>query len=131
MQIVAKRLREGQDLFIAIERVAKDEAIKAGVVLSAVGSLKESKIRVPVINGKVNYISPSNLEIDSVHGTVSIAGNHLHITASDVNGKVYAGHLKEGCIVRTTCELVIGILNGVEFDRTPDPDTGFDELDIK
>lgn len=41
------------------------------------------------------------------------------------------GHLKEGCIVRTTCELVICILEETIFERQPDDITGFDELVIK
>ncbi len=104
--------------------------VKAGVILSAVGSLKEAKVRVPVIDGEVKYMSLQNLEIDSLHGTVSKNGAHLHITVSDVEGKVTGGHMKEGCIVRTTCELVIGILDDVVFERRPDALTGFDELVI-
>jgi len=76
----------------------------------------------------VSYITPENLEVDNLHGTVSINGCHLHISVSDVNGTVFGGHLKDGCIVRTTCELVIGILDDLTFDRKPDPETGFDEL---
>ncbi len=41
------------------------------------------------------------------------------------------GHLKEGCLVRTTCELVIGILENTVFKRKPDAQTGFDELVIE
>ena len=76
----------------------------------------------------MKYITPSNLEIDTVHGTVSANGVHLHISVSDVEGRVYGGHLKEGCIVRTTCELVVGALEDVVFDRVADEATGFDEL---
>jgi predicted DNA-binding protein with PD1-like motif len=41
------------------------------------------------------------------------------------------GHLKTGCIVRTTCELVIGILDDITFKRKTDPETGFDELTLE
>lgn len=103
----------------------------AGVILSAVGSLKESTIRVPVIDGNVQYIHPQDLEIDTVHGTVSANGCHLHITVSDIEGQAWGGHLKEGCIIRTTCELVIGVLEDKVFTREPDAQTGFDELVIQ
>ncbi len=124
------RLKDGQDLISEIKELIHKHNIQAGVVLSAVGSLRHSKIRVPVLDGEIKYINPENLEIDSVHGTVSVNGIHLHISVSDIEGKVFGGHLKEGCIIRTTCELVIGILEDVEFDRQFDKNTGFEELEI-
>jgi predicted DNA-binding protein with PD1-like motif len=75
MKIVATRLQDGQDLMKEIQKLAEDHSIQAGVVLSAVGSLKTSNIRVPILNGKIKYIYPKNLEIDNLHGTVSINGN--------------------------------------------------------
>lgn len=130
MKTVAIRFQDGQDLLKCIKQLVKEHNIKAGIILSAVGSLKTSKIRVPVINGKFKYIEPTNLEIDNLHGTVSVNGCHLHISVSSINGSVMGGHLKEGCIVRTTCELVIGILEDTIFKRGLDPQTGFDELVI-
>jgi predicted DNA-binding protein with PD1-like motif len=85
---------------------------------------------VPVINGEVKYIHPENVEIDALHGTVSKHGYHLHVSVSDLDGKVWGGHVKEGCTIRTTCELVIGVLDDVAFTREPDENTGFDELKI-
>ena len=130
MRTIAKRLVDGQDLLVEIQVLVKLHDIQAGVILSAVGSLKTSKIRVPVIDGEVKYITPENLEIDNLHGTVSVNGSHLHISVSNVEGSVLGGHIKEGCIVRTTCELVIGVLDDVVFDRLPDKTTGFDEITI-
>jgi predicted DNA-binding protein with PD1-like motif len=130
MKTIATRLTDGQDLMTEIKKLVEEHGVHAGVILSAVGSLSTSTIRVPVINGAVRYIHPENLEIDNLHGTVSINGVHLHISVSDINGVVLGGHLKEGCIVRTTCELVIGILDNTIFKREPDTLTGFDELVI-
>jgi predicted DNA-binding protein with PD1-like motif len=128
MQTIVKRLHDGEDLYLEINELVKENDIQAGVILSAVGSLKESRIRVPVIDGKVHYINPKNLEIDNLHGTVSVNGCHLHISVSSVDGVVKGGHVMEGCIVRTTCELVIGILGKTVFKREADTHTGFDEL---
>ena len=41
------------------------------------------------------------------------------------------GHLVEGCIINTTCELVIGQLEGYEYDVEFDEETGYDELLIR
>ena len=129
MKTIAVRLRDGQDLLIEIKRLVEEHAVEAGVILSGVGSLKTSNIRVPVINGEVKYINPTDLEIDALHGTVSKSGCHLHITVSDREGRAIGGHVKEGCVVRTTCELVVGILDDTVFERKLDPKTGFDELE--
>ena len=128
MKTISVRLHDGQDLLQEIQSMVAKHSVKAGVVLSAVGSLKTSKIRMPIIDGEVKYLFPSNLEIDSLQGTVSENGSHLHISVSDIEGNVVGGHIKEGCIIRTTCELVIGILDGTNFSREPDDQTGFNEL---
>jgi predicted DNA-binding protein with PD1-like motif len=130
MKTTAKRLTDGQDLMQEIKQLLDEHGVQAGVILSAVGSLKQPTIRVPVINDEVKYIHPENLEIDSLHGTVSKNGCHLHISVSDLDGKVWGGHLKEGCIIRTTCELVIGVLEDKTFTREMDDATGFEELHI-
>ena len=38
------------------------------------------------------------------------------------------GHLVTGCIVNTTCELVLGVLDGWRFGTQDDPQTGYDEI---
>lgn len=131
MKTIAVRLTDGQDLYQEIENLVAEHEIKAGIILSAVGGLSESTIRVPVIDGRVKYIHPPNVEIDCAHGTVAANGLHVHISISDVDGKVWGGHLKSGCTIRTTCELVIGILEDVTFSRQPDPHTGYDELVVE
>lgn len=130
MKTISKRLTDDQDLMTEIRRLLEEYDVEAGVILSAVGSLKQSNIRVPVLDDKVMYIHPENVEIDSLHGTVSKHGCHLHISVSDVEGTVLGGHVKEGCTIRTTCELVIGILEDTVFTREPDEQTGYDELQV-
>ncbi len=131
MKTIAVRIKEGKDLVKEIEKIIADNDIQAGIILSGVGGLTKSKIRVPVIDGNTTYIYPENLEIVSLDGTVSPTGIHIHISGSDIEGKVWGGHLKEGSTVRMTCELVIGILDDTVFERSPDPNTGYKELSIK
>ena len=70
-------------------------------------------------------------EIVSITGTVSKDDVHIHISVSDNTGKTIGGHLKNGTIVDTTCEVVIYELREYVFDREPDSITGYDELVIK
>ena len=126
MKTICKRLHRGDDLLLSIRQIAQSENIKAGVVLSAVGC---------VLRGRVRDASGINIrsinehcEIVSLNGTISAARCHLHIALSKEDLSTVGGHLVEGCIINTTCELVLGVLDswriGVEFDE----ETGYDEL---
>ena len=130
MKTFAVRLEDGQDLKKALEKLVADNNIKSGVILSGVGSLHSAKLRMPVIKGKIKYLELKDLEINSLHGTMGSNGNHIHIVVSDLYGKVWGGHLKEA-IIRTTCELVFGLMDNTEFLRKHDKKTGYDELVIK
>ena len=70
------------------------------------------------------------LEILSLSGTLSLDGAHLHIAVSDSKGAVIGGHICAGSLVRTTAELVIGLLPEWRFRRELDPATGYAELQI-
>ncbi|MBE9171571.1 DNA-binding protein [Cyanobium sp. LEGE 06143] len=50
------------------------------------------------------------LEIVSLAGTLSADGAHLHIAIADNTGAVIGGHLAPGSLVRTTAELLVGLL---------------------
>ena len=70
------------------------------------------------------------LEIVSGTGTISKDGCHIHVSVSDREGSVFGGHLKDGCPVALTAEIVIGIFDDVSYKRVPDGDTGFKELEV-
>lgn len=125
--IVITRLTRGMDLKDSISKICIKENIKAGVILSSVGSIKKINIRLPNLN---TFMKEANYEIISLNGTLSSNRIHLHISASDINGNVIGGHLLEGTIIDTTCELVIQKLE-CEFIKKYDESTKFDELAIK
>ena len=65
-------------------------------------------------------------EILSIIGSISTLDGeyypHLHISASDGEGKVFGGHMKKARI-SVTCELTINIIDGI-VERQKDPETG-------
>lgn len=124
--LVIKRLLPGQDLKKEILALVREHQINAGVVLSSVGSLTRLSLRLA--NENQTSIRVEFFEIISLNGSLSMDGVHLHISAADSNGTVMGGHLLDGCIVHTTCELVLMKLPGVQFSRRPDENTGFLEL---
>ena len=52
------------------------------------------------------------------------------MSISDAECNVFGGHVMPGCTVRTTLEVVIGEIEGLEFTRPTDLRTGYDELSI-
>ncbi len=116
----------GDDLLLSIRELAQEKHIAAGVVLSAVGCVTEAKVRDA---SGVNIRSiGEHCEIVSLNGTVSEQRCHLHIALSREDLSTLGGHLCPGCIVNTTCELVIAELPGVRFGVEQDGETGYDEL---
>ena len=120
------RLHRGDDLLLSIRELAKQKNIAAGVVLSAVGCISEGRVRDA--SGVTVREIPDHCEIVSLNGTVSAQRCHLHIALSRDDLATIGGHLCVGCIVNTTCELVIAELPGVSFGVENDPETGYDEL---
>jgi predicted DNA-binding protein with PD1-like motif len=72
-----------------------------------------------------------DFEIVSFVGTLAEDGPHLHLAVSDSYGGMIGGHAQEGCVVRTTAEIVVGELEDFVFSRPVDPATGWDELAIE
>lgn len=120
------RLHRGDDLLESIKALAKKEHIQAGVVLSSVGCISRGRVRDA--SGVTIREIGEHCEILSVNGTVSEKRCHLHIALSREDLSCLGGHLCPGCIINTTCELVIGELPGVGIDVEFDSETGYDEL---
>lgn len=134
MEMIATRVKEGRDLKQSIIDFAANSSITAGTIICAVGSLSKAHIRMAGAqpNNQDVRAYEGIFEIVSLTGTISIDGEvHLHISFADKEGAVVGGHLKDGCIVHTTVELIIAKQDNVIFNRKPDPKTGFDELEVQ
>ena len=120
------RLHRGDDLLLSVKEIARQKNIRAGVVLSAVGCILKGRLRDA--SGVTIREIDGHYEIVSLNGTVSERRCHLHIALSGEDLTAIGGHLCPGCIINTTCELVIADLPDVLFDVEEDPETGYDEL---
>ena len=123
------RLTRGQDLYRAIEDYATAPHIAAGAVVSGVGCVSRWEVRDA--SGVTVQSGTEDVEIVSLMGTVSDRGCHLHVSFSREDLSVFGGHLRPGCIVNTTAEIVLLELEDFSFTREPDPVTGYDELVIR
>ena len=128
MNVVPLRLTPGADLRRVLEAWMAEQQEQAGCVLSAVGSL--SVVQLRLAGAAEATAIHGDLEILSLSGTLSPDGAHLHLAIADNTGAVIGGHLGAGSLVRTTAELVIGLLPQWRFRRELDPATGSAELRI-
>lgn len=128
MKTLALRFAPGTDLRAALEAVLAQHGAQAGYVLQGIGSLGTARIRfagrddLAELNG--------DLELLTLGGSLSPDGVHLHLTVSDASGRVTGGHMGLGCIVRTTAEIIVALLDEFRFTRQPDAATGYPELVI-
>ena len=129
MVIHSVRLHRGDDLLNSIKKLAQEKHIKAGVVLSAVGCVLQARLRDA--SGVTIRDIEEHCEIVSLNGTVSEKRCHLHLALSKEDLSTIGGHVVEGCIINTTCELVIAELPGQQIDVEFDEETGYKELIFK
>lgn len=126
MKEFAIRLVRGADLKASIEKECIDNNINTAIVLSGVGCVSKAKFRLAKAVNSLEV--EEDFEIVSLNGTISNGQAHIHIALSDEIGNVIGGHLLEGCIINTTCELVLGVLEEYESIREFDDNTGYDEI---
>jgi predicted DNA-binding protein with PD1-like motif len=126
----ALRLLPGDDLVHGILGHCKAHDVSAAAVLSCVGSLSCATLRLAGAEEIIEL--DEELEIVSLVGTVGRLGeeHHLHMSVSRRDGSVLGGHCKGKFLVRTTAELVIGVLPKLVFERALDSSTGYKELQV-
>lgn len=125
----AFRLRPGADLKQAIQYYVNHHGIKAGWIVTAVGSLTKYNIRFA--NQAEGSTESGHFEILGMSGTVSENGSHIHITVADSTGKTIGGHLLDGNIIYTTAEVIIQEDTSLVFKREFDGTTEWKELMIE
>ena len=104
MRSICLRLRRGDDLLLSIRRLAEREGLRCAAVLSGVGCVTEAHVR------------------DASGVTV----RHIALSREDMT--TLGGHLMEGTVINTTCELVLLELDGWRCGVEQDAETGYDEI---
>jgi len=85
------RLKSGADLKGALTKYADERGVRAGVVVTCVGSLSKAALRYAGNSG--SSVVTSDLEIVSMTGTLGRDGMHIHLAASNAGGQTFGGHL--------------------------------------
>lgn len=124
----ALRLPPGTDPVAGLRDLFDQAGTRAMALVTCVGSLRRAVIRHA--NQPDGTVYDGHFEITALVGTLDAAGEHLHITISDGDGRAFGGHLLPGSRVYTTAEIVTVALPGLVFNRAPCPASGYDELVI-
>ncbi len=122
---ILSRLMPGEDLFGRLKTIAKEKGIERGIVISAIGSLKN----VVFVNVRPHTGIPVKtedmIEIEEAgpFELLSLEGNffpsqedgepviHLHAILGTSSGSVSGGHLLKATVF-TTAEIILGSLTG-------------------
>jgi predicted DNA-binding protein with PD1-like motif len=123
-RIVVLRFKYQTDLLAGLEKMVKQEKIRNGVILSAVGSVRGYQLH-QVSNRtlpshdifETNLTQPADLV--SMNGYVIEGKLHPHMTLATPD-RVIAGHLEPGTQVFTFAIVTIGVMNDVDFRRLDD-----------
>ncbi len=140
-EIILCRLMPDEDLFTALKRIAKDYGVERGVILSAIGSLKnvvfrnvKTNVDVPVKLEDTNEMEEAGpFELLSLEGNIFPSENdgdlmiHLHVMLGSPSGNVMGGHLFKAAIFTTT-EIFIGKIEGSSVYKAKSDVTGLMEL---
>ena len=129
VRIYVLRLVPGQDLRAELEQFTKAKNIRAGFIITCVGSLRKAALRLADKSEATAF--DGKFEIVSLVGTLTPDGPYLHISISDGTGKTIGGHLVAGCEIYTTAEIVIGDALGLEMTSELDTESGYKELKIR
>lgn len=124
---IIARIDKGEEILAQVKEIALKEDIKLASV-QALGAINRFKVGVFKTKEK-QYLAnefEGDFEIVSLAGTINTMNNefycHLHLSAGDIDGKVFGGHLNEA-FVSATCEMVINVIDG-EVDRYFDEEIG-------
>lgn len=123
------RLKPGTDLRQELEALTREKAWMAAFVVAGIGSLSKASLRLA--SAPLACRIDGNLELLCLSGTLCPDGAHLHASVSDADGQILGGHVGQGCIVRTTAEILVAVLPEWRFAREFDASTGYVELVIR
>lgn len=131
-QILFCRIDRGEDLLKSIRKAIEDTKLDTGIVISGVGSLLKARIHMVASNDfppKDDFLDfEGPLEIVSLQGIIANGEPHLHISIVNRDFKSFSGHLEEGCLILSICEVAILKVEDPKVIRTVFPGTHVGKL---
>jgi uncharacterized protein len=123
-RVVVLRFKYKSDLLSGLEKMVKEQRVRNGVILSAMGSVRGYQIH-QVSNRTMpsqdtylkNPTQPADLV--SMNGYVINGRIHAHVTLATPD-RTLAGHLEPGTEVFTFAVVTIGVMNDVDLGKVDD-----------
>lgn len=123
-RIVVLRLKYKTDLLAGMEKMVKQEHIRNGVILAALGSVRGYEIHQvsnrtfpPHDTFVKNPTGPA--DVVSMNGYIINGRVHAHLTLATPD-RAIGGHLEPGTQVFTFIIVTIGVMNEADFSRIDD-----------
>lgn len=126
MTTIAMRLHPRSCLAGMLDRFVEERDIAAACVVSGVGDLDAVRIELP--SGE-HLVLKGKHALCSLQGSLAKNGHSLHVTVANDRGEVFGGRLVSARVV-TSVEVVVQVINGMEFSWVMDGFTGADALRI-
>lgn len=133
------RVIPGSDVIEGIEEACRKLGLRAGAIISCIGSLQRAKLMIAVpLDNKIGagYSKPVELEgpleLISGQGTIGQGQEgettvHMHGVVSDKRGNLHGGHFVGGeNPVLITCEIMIAQIDGIRIAKSYDPEVGME-----
>jgi predicted DNA-binding protein with PD1-like motif len=139
--VIISRFMPDEDLFESLKKIAKDHGIQRGVILSAIGSVKNvvfvnvrSHAGLPVKKeDMMEAEQPGPFELLSLEGNFFPSQEdgepviHLHAILGTSSGPVIGGHLLKATVFATV-EIILGSVAGSSVYKGKSDVTGRMEL---
>ena len=128
-RVLAIRLKPGTDVLLGLEEACKANGINNGVILSAIGSLRDPHfcdvVELPTkagygygetlhLTGPIELTNASGIICHDDEGNTNL---HVHMSLSDRYGNAHGGHLVEGTKVLLTVDVMLAEVDGLVMGR--------------
>ena len=128
-RVLAIRLKPGTDVLLGLEEACKANGINNGVILSAIGSLRDPHfcdvVELPTkagygygetlhLTGPIELTNASGIICHDDEGNTNL---HVHMTVTDRHGNAHGGHLVEGTQVLLTVDVILAEIEGLVMGR--------------
>jgi hypothetical protein len=124
-RVVILRFKYKADLLAGMQQIVKQQKIKNGVILSAIGSVRGYQIHEVsnrTLPSKDTFVKNPTAPADLIGMTGYIINGriHPHVTLANPD-RAFGGHLEPGTTVFTFAIVTIGVLDdGVDLSRVDD-----------
>ena len=125
--VIVARIDKGEEIIEKMKEICQKENVTLANV-NALGAIGEFQVGLFNTKEKKYYASnyKGGFEIVSLTGSITTKEGklyeHIHLSAGDVENKVYGGHLNKA-IVSATCEMFIYVIPG-HVERRLDEEIG-------